>query len=213
MTNTTYRPNYEDTIQVLVGPDKRPFTIHEAMIRAKSPFFTAALNHDWTETQTKTVSLGETSPEIFATNAHWVYTSQLDMDMLVKPGEEISHLDLAKLWIFADMILDAVLCDRVTEAIIDRAINRNRYPSASSLNHIYSNTTACSKLRTLSIDICTALTTEEGFAREQGNLPKEFMYELSRRYLFGESRPNRKSLEEKEKVCERYHVHKEGESC
>lgn len=46
------------------------FVVHEDLIRARSPFFEAALGRDWKEASEKLVPLPDDSPDAFAIYQH-----------------------------------------------------------------------------------------------------------------------------------------------
>lgn len=58
---------------VLVGPDAKPFNVHEELLTLHSPFFRAALTGNFKEAEDKTVTLKEEDPKIFEFFVHWLY--------------------------------------------------------------------------------------------------------------------------------------------
>ncbi|KAJ4334039.1 hypothetical protein N0V95_009273 [Ascochyta clinopodiicola] len=58
---------------VLVGPDKKPFVIHQDLLTYHSQFFKAALTGNFKEAGDKTVTLEEDDPLIFEFFVHWLY--------------------------------------------------------------------------------------------------------------------------------------------
>jgi hypothetical protein len=64
-------------IKIYVGPEKRPFVMHEAALTARSCFFAAAMKGNWKEAQEKVVRLVEDDPDAFALYEQLVYTGSI----------------------------------------------------------------------------------------------------------------------------------------
>lgn len=128
---------------MLVGPDKKPFTVHKDIICSKSPFFQHATSRNWTAGKTGIIQLSETEPEIFHTYLHWVYTSKVDTKMMPDPPrcapEKDSYEDLAKLWIFGDVMLDHELCNEVMSLVLHEYENRiyHDHPAPTTLRYVW----------------------------------------------------------------------------
>lgn len=60
-------------IEIIVGPDRRIFYVHEKLLRTHSPFFVAALNKSWEEGAERRVTLPEAESAAFKGYAHWLY--------------------------------------------------------------------------------------------------------------------------------------------
>jgi hypothetical protein len=129
------RPAFADTIQVLVGTSESPFTVHESVISAKSPFFRAALQNEWTEAEDKKVRLPDATPEVFESYLHWVYTNEVDLSSIPnirvqkphRPKNEPTFFRCAQLWIFADCMIDYDLCNRLTDLTLTRVTTYKVY--------------------------------------------------------------------------------------
>ncbi|KAF2155160.1 hypothetical protein K461DRAFT_285233 [Myriangium duriaei CBS 260.36] len=70
---------YHDMAVVIVGPKESKFTLHKDLLIAVSPFFAAALNGHFSESDTQIVRLPEERPEIFEWFAQWIYTGSLSV--------------------------------------------------------------------------------------------------------------------------------------
>ncbi|KAL8727948.1 MAG: hypothetical protein Q9166_005713 [cf. Caloplaca sp. 2 TL-2023] len=68
---------FDDTVTVLVGPEKERFSIHKRLI-CQYPFFTAAYDGAFEESAAGTLKLPEHDPFIFRFFIYWLYTGKLD---------------------------------------------------------------------------------------------------------------------------------------
>lgn len=78
--------------------DVHEFPVHKAFICYYSPFFDAAFNGKFIESQTQMVELDDVSPVAFGIFVNWLYTQRINM-----AGEErILITFLSSLWLLAD---------------------------------------------------------------------------------------------------------------
>lgn len=202
-----------------MGPSKTAFIVHTLSICKKAPFFEKATSPSstWTEAKEKTVTLSDTEPEVFEAYLHWVYTAEVELKSITtntKTQNPPSHYSVAKLWLFADMMLDHNLCNRIADTAVEKQKSGDAVAAPSILSYIWDRTPASSKLRTLYVDILSScrgapLKLEEGAAK----LPHELIFELALRHLRDESRHKITKNISKSDVCSRYHIHGEGAEC
>lgn len=69
--STSY--NYDETISILVGPEKAKFTAHKDVLSARSQYFNTACSERWLEGQQKTVPLPEHERETFQMYMDLIY--------------------------------------------------------------------------------------------------------------------------------------------
>lgn len=62
---------------ILVGPDKKKFVVHQALLCSKSPYFTKALTGPFEEGQTGIVKLEDVTPALFRIIVIWLYTGKI----------------------------------------------------------------------------------------------------------------------------------------
>ncbi|EMC98134.1 hypothetical protein BAUCODRAFT_155354 [Baudoinia panamericana UAMH 10762] len=160
------RPNYSDTITVYVGEDEQKFSVHEALICAKSPFFKAACGLNWQEGQQRVVRLCGRQAAPFLIYVCWVYTDKLDKVLMRKrvdankvcktgpPAEHPCILAYAKTWVLANYLHDNVFANLIIDGLRGKFEAR---PEAMvvvnpTLDYIWEHTVPDSGLRQLCID-------------------------------------------------------------
>ena len=160
--------------------------VYKSMICKKSPYFHSATAAHWNVGRDPVVTLGDTKPEIFETYLHWVYTSEVDPDLVSAQSrlaeKVVHHRELAELWVFAGMVRDLELCNRLVDLTVDECSTTKVFSSAMTPQYIYENTSASSKLRKLHRDMlyneASAAATVFGLAA-----PTELLAELATQYL------------------------------
>lgn len=156
--NVSDRKDYTRTIEVLVGKDETSYTVHEGIITHHSPFFRAALAHDFIEAHERKVHLPECSADTFEAYMEWIYTSKVVIEP-TKAAACKGHVgvfchDLMELYVFADSMQDLRLCNAIadecrecTSAFATRLSTSNPLPSTVDL--LYSSLTERSPMRRL----------------------------------------------------------------
>lgn len=73
-------------VTITVGTDSpKKFYIHENILKASSPFFTAILNKRWSEGKAMEVCLPDDEAPVFATYADWLYQKVICANFEAKP--------------------------------------------------------------------------------------------------------------------------------
>ncbi|KAK4954671.1 hypothetical protein LTR10_008104 [Elasticomyces elasticus] len=214
-----FRSSFTDTLTVLVGDEKVPFTIHTDTIRAKSTFFDAACQREWTEGREKMVKLPEVAPDTFELYAAWVYHGKIDHEALrvaavpkatarqdlieEKPRKfwSTSMMDLTRLHVAADFLGDAELMKRAVDGITEIiAANFTWIHRLEDIvSYIWGSTSSKSGLRKMVLDyvVCNgALKSMRDFLRElQPNVPSEFFADLALHSLGASRNPDTSRLD------------------
>ena len=201
---------------MIVGPDQAKFTVHKTLICSRAPFFARATSGEWRSAQTQTVTLSDTKKDVFEAYLHWIYSSTVEMRFIQEPPDyqnAPSYWTLAELWIFADMMLDRDLCNKVIDMTYAKAIMSQTSAVDSTLTLIWENTAADSPLRTLHVDVTTSNRRSLANCEETiALLPQDFILELATRHMKGLDRSVLVGLTERS-ICARYHTHEDGRSC
>ncbi len=99
-------------ISVLVGPDKKAYTLHKDLLCAHSPFFQKCLESSFLEKKQDQVELPEDSPEVFEHFINWIYREDV-----IKPTDQAS-LELAiQTYVFADKLCMTTFKNRIMTRI------------------------------------------------------------------------------------------------
>ncbi|KAK3710225.1 hypothetical protein LTR37_010446 [Vermiconidia calcicola] len=180
----TFRPEYVETINVLVGPEKTLFAVHKDPICDKSPFFAAACSGRWDESKDGTVRLDFVDADTFKLYIHWVYTARLDVHVIEPSSHEELESRLQKFPYWEPTCLDiryamllcktyiaaGVLLDRhLKNETIDQLLKTSAYPlrgvHSDCINHVWSNTNVDSGLRRCIVD-CLAPIISAHFVKD-----------------------------------------------
>lgn len=128
-----------ETFLVSVGEQGKEFTMHKHIAIRHSPFFKAALSHDWREAHDKRISLPDCEPEIFEGYSQWVYTSEISFS--TEP--HLQTLELVRLWILGDFLRDQRFCETVVNGLFSHEL----VTGPTAVRHLYDHTSHDSPLR------------------------------------------------------------------
>lgn len=162
------------------------------------------------------MTLSDTKKDGFEAYLHWVYSSTVEMrfiDEVPDCTQPPSYWTLAELWIFADMMLDRDLCNKIIDMTYARAMVSQSSADVATLNFIWENTSLDSPLRILHFDLTTSnhnshITSKSTIAQ----LPPDFILELATRHMQRWDPLVLSGLTERS-ICSRYHFHENGRSC
>lgn len=176
MANTVEFSFGSDMIRIIVGPEEQRFSIHEALLTARSTFFKNIMTRDCVEAESKTVKLpDEVDPETFALYEQLVYTGMIpgkrfDTEMYAEeparnrePHEFCAkeYENLCGLYILCERIEDpegktaalTALVTKLNDEHVDE--NRNRigcFPGKKAINIMYEGTTEYNLGRDVLVD-------------------------------------------------------------
>lgn len=213
---TEFRKNYHETITVLVGPDKTPFTVHKATICAKSKFFQAALSRDWKEAKEATVSLPDLEPHEFAIFVHWMYTGGIDGEELgFDPphfcGDDRVYSVPFSAFVAGDALeAEGLRNDALTEAF-QAEHSAVELPTSKFLSEYWQKTAEGSALRLWLVDIFALTAADVCFEESHGPYPSGFLL-LALTKLVQIRDGGSKRIPTLANAC-KYHDHKETPKC
>lgn len=207
---------------MLVGKDKKSFTVHKSSICNKSPYFVAACSEIWKENEDGIVTLSHIEANTFNLYVHWVYTGKVDPGLIESPDECDNHeyescdakcrpraktVELAKLYVAGDSLLDPSLQNHTIDQLQKRFEN-----SLAVIKYTWANTRAGCALRRCVMDY-TLLHSTEGLVRPLDRLStNEFIIDLVNRQfeLFA---PRKGELKAQMELKGTYHDHGNDSRC
>jgi hypothetical protein len=130
------------------------------------------------------------------------------MDLIQDPPGTLppsSYRALAALWMFADMMLDLELRNRVVDITFAKSTALQNFAAPETFKD--------SPLRTLHVDMFTSFANADGLEKRKRRLPHDLTLELASRYMKEEQHENLRCLPSRKSTCSRYHVHRDGSSC
>lgn len=145
------------TIRVGVGARQRDFFIAEDLLRKHSPFFDAALNVAWKESDTNIVELPEDDVNAFQIYSCWLYglSPFVEPDpKMEKQQIDLEYHRLGPAWDLGHKILDRDFCDMIIDRMLDLASCTSHWP-ALELIHIFKLCSENDPSRLLLCDVYT----------------------------------------------------------
>lgn len=135
------------------------FTVHESVICRTSPFFKAAIAHDWNEAKEKCVPLSQDMPDVFLIYLQWAYWDRVYCTPPLLHGGNYEATSvfqnfLVLAYMLGDKLLDINFQDAVIDILIDFCMRNNQYLIRQAAL-AFENTPGESPIRTLIIDFAT----------------------------------------------------------
>lgn len=155
--------NQENTVTLLIGPDKKALIVHEFRL-ASSEFFKTAMKKEWAEGQTRTVSFLDDDPDDFAYYLDWMYFGNLptsiydEYDVSLDKDTDDTWELLARLYVLRERLLNtpfrnALMIEIIRIALVAEESSFPYFPGTFSANIIYAGTPEHSPARRLFVDM------------------------------------------------------------
>ena len=188
-------------ITVIVGEEKKIFTVHKHILCSKSEYFKTAVKPIWTSHGARCLELPEDIPEAFNPYLTWLYFSKLylslEEDDTVGDVAHIFH-SVIDAYVLGDKLLDAdykgqpfvglhivhilTSLDAATEALVmtsRKMVGGKTYAmSIDQRRRVYSETSEGSSLRRLVAHQFSRLHNLDRHL-DQGEEPPTFLYDLA----------------------------------
>lgn len=188
-------------------------------ISARAPFFEreTSCSSNGVEATEKTITLPETEPEVFEAYLHWVYTKEIELGAIEaswKPNKPPTFISIAKLWLFAEAMLDFDLCNELVDIVIRKSRIQKRAIATKTIESVWQRTVTTSKLRVLFMNaFASAPNVIEYFKKFEEVFRTEFKIDTIARFLRGETRLNITEHISRALICEQDHIHSDGTKC
>ena len=180
----------EDTVVLVVGPEKKSLVAHESHLNLNTDFFKTALKKEWVEGQTRVINLPGDDTETVTSYLTFTYGSGLPTATLKAvpaggPGPK-SWISLVKLYILGERLLDTSLRNAVIKEIArmssladGKGVTYFMGRSISSM--CYDGTPTGSPLRRMVVDKHISAGRQDWISHEQDH--PVFLAELSQALL------------------------------
>ncbi|KAK0639220.1 hypothetical protein B0T16DRAFT_238393 [Cercophora newfieldiana] len=148
------------TIVVGEGPTERKWSVHEALLSAKSPYFRDLLNKDDEARKMREVFFRHTQPKMFSMLLQWMYgttfgpaTGPRIFRYAVPDGEDYTVSDYIRLYILGDKLKIVGVKNAAIDAVYGYFNDENasdiRCPSIVDVQLVFESTPADSPMRRL----------------------------------------------------------------
>jgi hypothetical protein len=153
--HVTYHFDKEDTVTLIIGPEKRELLTHGNFIARKSEFFQVALKREWKEGQARTITMPEDDYETMTRYLSFVYSEKLPTTHLNPsvPSHLIlpSQSSVADLYVLGTRMLDMSMKKAALEEVV--RLSEIICPWSRTVNIIYSGTCEGDPARRLMVDL------------------------------------------------------------
>jgi hypothetical protein len=175
-------------LAILVGKEKKHFSVHESLICASSLFFKRATSGSWKKTDDHSIKLPEDDPDTFARYSFWLYFGRIPMireDITEEKPEyktNKEHYDLVSAWLLGDKLLDTKFQNAALDAILEACAvfypitGVKYYPGDDVIRHAYDSTIKTAKIRDVLVDMYARVGKADWLPGT--DLPKEFLFSL-----------------------------------
>lgn len=198
----SYHFNAENTVTLLVGPEKQSMIVHTGYLTITSEFFASALKKVWIEGQTRTIELDEEVPELMAYYLDWLYTTHLPSkgcnSFTTETSKVVTHELLAKLYVLGERRLDSRLRNAIIAEFIRLRLIFHDVSSCQPLrrvnciNTVYQGTPEGSPARRLMVDLSLRSGCPKCYTVD--DLDKAFLVDLAQAFFAAVHGP--KSIQE-----------------
>lgn len=206
----------DDRIVVIragTGHSVQEFAVHEAILRAHSPFFRTALDKKWREGKQRHIDLPQDDVEVVAAYVNWLYFKKVASKPLAPPElpvDDGEYQYLARMYSFGDKVQADAFCDAVMDAMVAKTDDVARdgtrtFPSHSAIMTLYTGTPAESPARQFVVDMYLEFGAAKWISKEADCNHIEFLTDLTRAFM---SRGEKVPLHKKENYPHRKKWHK-----
>ncbi|KAF1950232.1 hypothetical protein CC80DRAFT_554463 [Byssothecium circinans] len=199
-------PLKSSILKIVVGEEKTVFSIHEAVLTARSKFFKNAMTGNWKEAEDKAVKLPEDDPDVFALYEQIVYTGKIPAyddtgderrDIYCQGWDRFQkgYEILCSLFVLAERLQDMNAKNMATDAILNKYFHGHNLlkkndtsgasaclPGKDAINIMCEGTPAPSPGRDVLVDLFVYLCDYQGFDGSQLAKPHDlhegFLYPL-----------------------------------
>ncbi|TQS38817.1 hypothetical protein Golomagni_00669 [Golovinomyces magnicellulatus] len=137
-----------EVVQILVGPEKKLFTIHRDLLLATGDAFVKAF--DPKKNTKGRITMSSKSPDIFKLFVDMIYTRQVPAvtSFMTDVAKDLRVRNLCQLYVFTEELdLLPIIRNQIFDRIQDGFLLLDKLPEIPLISSIYRNTSAASQLR------------------------------------------------------------------
>ncbi|CAD6504544.1 BgTH12-00053 [Blumeria graminis f. sp. triticale] len=138
-----------EVVQVVIGPEKKVFTIHKNLLMATGGAFVNSLELE-THSKGRRITLSKESPEVFKHFVDMIYTRQVPavLKTMNDDSKALRLQSLCRLYVMVELLeLESTIRNQILDKIQDGFLLSNRLPEIPLIISIYRNTSEKSLLR------------------------------------------------------------------
>jgi hypothetical protein len=223
LTNFFCRELGTEIVQLVVGSDRKIFSVHKKLLCSVSEFFDKALNGSFAEASSNRMELPEDTPSILSMFTSWLYTRDLKFDRY-KCDQHLGVTTLIDLYVLADAKRCNALKNKVMDTLEDGLCSGELHFCLNHIELVFEKTCTNdeSPIRYFLVE-AIAHGVHEGYwevedlsnlFRSQPELLSDYLHLQMRSSGPGPSPvdPYTRGGSEGYRLCT-FHVHAEGEEC
>ncbi|KAH6709055.1 hypothetical protein BKA61DRAFT_489554, partial [Leptodontidium sp. MPI-SDFR-AT-0119] len=180
--------NPKSLVTFLVGPGSTEFLIHKEVVWLHSDILSAAFNSGFTEDQTQTYRLEDTSEGTFRLFMQWLYCQNFKIIQGPEhiypencPLEWAEDTALVELWVLADKFV----IPRLQNFIIDtmqKIFEYSNYIPVHTFHYLYINTAMDSLLRRYIVRLCVVFAHKSLYDKFYQYFPHDMLVDIAMEY-------------------------------
>ncbi|KAJ4300689.1 hypothetical protein N0V90_002777 [Kalmusia sp. IMI 367209] len=168
--------SFTTTSELLVGPKSTRFLLHTSLLTQQSPYFRAALNGPFLESNDQCIRLNDVSVETFEHLVAWLYTGSIKPAPF-KDGKP-AYYTLLHLYILADRFCFEGLRNHIVDLMADLADTTNSVLTPSDTRILYDQIDEGAKIRQLVLDLFAFKKTDKLIATHTDRWHAGFLRDL-----------------------------------
>ncbi|KAF7945425.1 hypothetical protein EAE96_010199 [Botrytis aclada] len=204
--------SFSETVILIVGTRDRAktFVVHKDILCAASPFFEAGFKPEWQKGGDAIMKLPEDDPRYFAPLVYWIYNNEI-----VYPDDNVGipMIRLAGVYHLAEKYQMPRLQNDLVDSLVYETVTNDDYFTPSSINSIFDNSPAASKLRIFVVN-CSLKNWAKfrHFVSRPGDYCADFLFEIVKAFAM-DPRAGLKDtfLDSDNQYCDLYHIHEAEE--
>ncbi|KAK3673039.1 hypothetical protein LTR78_007150 [Recurvomyces mirabilis] len=179
LTQADEEIDFEDTLNILVGPAKKSFQVPKNLLCERSAFFKAACGGRWQQEGTGIISLPEDCPNFFSAYLQILFRNEVTLSS--DGGATIRGL--SSVYVLADKLCDLVAANLVMDAIVLRlkSTQCRGAPAPGTTRFIYDHTLIYHPLRRVRVEHCAIVIRKRAQERVLRNrdTPRAFVEDVA----------------------------------
>ena len=206
----------DDTFDVLLGEEKKRFTLHNDFFIPRFEFFRAARSAAWNkDNPQRPTNLEDEDPDVFASYMRCVYASNADFFPEV---ELASFAPFIRLYLLADKLGDLMTANMVIDRMVRYSDEDKVLPGHRDVELAYNFTASGNPLRAVLRDYLIHEDSQVFDINKSANLPRDYLHDIIAGYTEIKRRVSTRTTTVKSAFCvkvstmARCHYHQHGPS-
>jgi hypothetical protein len=173
-----------EAVTLIVGEEKQEMLVHANYISSNSDFFKTALKKEWTEGQTRTITLPVDDPKTVTHYLYFTYSGKLPSAHITTPAAKTlagtNATNLARLYVFGGRLMDDVIRKAVFDEIIRISQVTMVYPGQPTVSIVYEGTPEGDPARKMLVNMYASVASRDWISTVYNPV---FLFDLAQELL------------------------------